>query len=94
MATWAKIEGGHAYEIVVGDTIDAALDGKRHPDWIAANKARYAKVPDGTEHGATSNGDGTFAKPAVAAEAVAVDTPSLEDLSAKLDAIAAKLDGK
>lgn len=69
MTTFAIVEGGRAYEIVTGTTLEEALAPVRHPDWVAENIGRYSEVPstdtngETLKHGATDNGNGTFTNP-------------------------------
>ena len=59
MATYARIEGGLALDVVTADSAaDAqALFGPVADAWA------FIVVPDGTLHGAADNGDGTYTNP-------------------------------
>lgn len=65
MTTFARLVGGYALDCQIVATA-AELAARFHPDWLAANP--FAVVPDGTVHGATENGDGTFTNPAPPSE--------------------------
>ena len=64
MATFAQIVSNQSLNVVIGTDVDSALaqhfvagyDGG-HPG------TQWTEVPDGTQSGATSNGDGTFTNP-------------------------------
>lgn len=58
MTTYARIVDGHAVDIVV---TPPELNERFHPEWLA--RQNFVVVPDGTEHGATDNNDGTFTNP-------------------------------
>ncbi len=66
MTTFAQVYDAVAHNVVIGATLDLALDGKYSPDWIASEGGEgriWSLVPDGTIHGARDNGDGTFSNP-------------------------------
>lgn len=74
MSTYGRLVGGYALDCQVASSL-AELAERFHPDWLARNP--FSQVPDGTLHGATDNGDGTFTNPPVA-----VVPPVYEILSA------------
>lgn len=57
MSTFARVVDGFALDIQIAATV-TELASRFHPNWLAANP--FIVVPDGTLHGATDNGDGTF----------------------------------
>jgi hypothetical protein len=59
MATWAQVVDG-----VVRNPVTVNPEQCFSPEWLANNPS-FVDVPDGTRHGAVSNGDGTFANPVV-----------------------------
>lgn len=60
MTTYARIVNGIVLDVVI---TPPALAERFAPDWLAAQT--FVVVPDGTEHGAISNGDGTYTNPPV-----------------------------
>ena len=60
MKTFARIVDGFAIDIQIADSL-ADLATRFNPEWLARNP--FTQVPDGTEHGAFDNGDGTFTNP-------------------------------
>jgi hypothetical protein len=66
MTTFAQVYDGCAHNIVIGSDFDSAMDGKFAPAYVKSEIAAgrsWSEVPDGTLHGATANGDGTFTNP-------------------------------
>lgn len=62
MTTFARIVGGYAVDChVAADLVELAA--RFHPQWFANHP--FIIVPDGTKHGATDNGHGTFTNPPV-----------------------------
>lgn len=70
MTTYAQVIDNRAYNVFIGDDLNSALSGKVNPEWAQneiANGRNWSVVPDGTIHGAISNGDGTYINPIVPA---------------------------
>lgn len=81
MPTFAKISGGKANNVVICAN-QAAVAQCFHPDWLAAQGGTMAwtQVPDGTRHGATDNGNGTFTNPAVATTPPTISKTAFMDI--------------
>ncbi len=62
MATWAQIVGGVARDVCGGDDSGPAIVPGYDPHGVG-----WTRVPDGTQSGATDNGNGTFTNPAAPA---------------------------
>lgn len=59
MTTWAQVIGGVVHNPVTDDPANCFT-----AEWLAANPP-FIEVPDGTLHGATDNGNGTYTNPVV-----------------------------
>ena len=83
MSTYARIVDGFAVDIVVEPPL---LAERFNPDWMAAQT--FIVVPDGTIHGASDNGDGTFTNPppATPPDVISVSDP-IADLSDQIQAL-------
>lgn len=70
MTTYAHIVDGYTTDVRIHASA-TELAACFHPEWLAKNP--FTVVPDGTQHGAKDNGDGTFTNPVVATPVV-IDT--------------------
>lgn len=57
MTTWAQVADGNVINVVTAEPARCFT-----AEWLE-NNPPFLIVPDGTQHGATSNGDGTFTNP-------------------------------
>ncbi len=89
MSTFARIVDGVALDCQVAD--DASeLAARFHPEWLARNP--FTQVPDGTAHGAVSDGHGGWINPPPAPVPAPLEpqpvTDPIAELKASIKAIA------